>query len=121
MENSKTIKLEIVTFERVAWRGEVLQATLPTTSGEITILPDHLPLVSVINPGVIEVKTADGQTEILSIGGGFVEEEKLLHLRLGAQIPGLFHFPEFSFAKNLPMYVRLFYKHGGLHDNRCFL
>ena len=67
------IKFEIVTPERVVLREEILQITVPTTSGEITILPDHIPLVSVLKPGVIEVKKADGKIEVMSVSGGFIE------------------------------------------------
>jgi F-type H+-transporting ATPase subunit epsilon len=71
--SQKTIKFEIVTPERVVLRQEALQVTVPTTSGEITILPDHIPLVSVLQPGVIEVKRADNVVEIMSVSGGFIE------------------------------------------------
>lgn len=74
MSDAPTIKFEIVTPERVVLKTEVLQATVPTTSGEITILPHHLPLVSVLQPGVIEIKeTHDHKIEIMSVSGGFVE------------------------------------------------
>lgn len=72
----KTIKFEIVTPERVVLQQEILQITVPTTSGEITVLPDHIPLVSVLQPGVIEVKRADGLAEIMSVSGGFIEVMK---------------------------------------------
>lgn len=70
---SKTIKFEIVTPERVVLQEDILQITVPTTSGEITVLPDHIPLVSVLAPGVIEVKRADNIIEIMSVSGGFIE------------------------------------------------
>jgi F-type H+-transporting ATPase subunit epsilon len=69
----KTIKFEIVTPERVVLQEDILQITVPTTSGEITVLPDHIPLVSVLTPGVIEVKRADNIIEIMSVSGGFIE------------------------------------------------
>lgn len=72
----KTIKFEIVTPERVVLQQEILQITVPTTSGEITVLPDHIPLVSVLQPGVIELKRADGLIEIMSVSGGFIEVMK---------------------------------------------
>ncbi|MDP2944360.1 MAG: ATP synthase F1 subunit epsilon [bacterium] len=72
----KTIKFEIVTPERVVLKQEILQITVPTTSGEITVLPDHIPLVSVLKPGVIEVKRADNSSEIISVSGGFIEVTK---------------------------------------------
>jgi len=70
---SKTIKFEIVTPERVVLQQEILQITVPTTSGEITVLPDHIPLISVLTPGVIEVKRADNIIEIMAVSGGFIE------------------------------------------------
>ncbi len=71
--SQKTIKFEIVTPERVVLKQEALQVTVPTTSGEITILPDHIPLVSILQPGVIEVKRLDNVVEIMSVSGGFIE------------------------------------------------
>jgi len=73
---NKTIKFEIVTPERVVLQQDILQITVPTTSGEITILPDHIPLVSVLQPGVIEVKRPDNIVEIMSVSGGFIEVMK---------------------------------------------
>jgi len=73
---AKTIQFEIVTPERVVLKREVLQITLPTTSGEITILPDHIPLVSVLQAGVIEVKRADNVMEVMAVSGGFIEVMK---------------------------------------------
>lgn len=72
----KTIKFEIVTPERTVLKQEILQISVPTTSGEITILPDHIPLVSVLKPGVIELKLADNSLEIISVSGGFIEVMK---------------------------------------------
>jgi len=71
--DKKTIKFELVTPERVVLKEEVLQATIPTQSGEITILPDHIPLVSILIPGVIELKKMTGESEVISVSGGFVE------------------------------------------------
>jgi len=71
--SQQTIKFEIVTPERVVLKQNILQITVPTTSGEITVLPGHIPLVSVLRPGVIEVKRADGVMEIMAVSGGFLE------------------------------------------------
>lgn len=74
--SNKTIKFEIVTPERAVLKQEILQITVPTTSGEITVLPDHIPLVSVLKPGVLELKLADNSSEIISVSGGFIEVTK---------------------------------------------
>jgi F-type H+-transporting ATPase subunit epsilon len=73
MAAKKTIKFEIVTLERVVLKQDVLMVTVPTKDGEITVLPDHIPLVSILKPGVIETKNEAGEVEIMSISGGFIE------------------------------------------------
>lgn len=69
----KTIQFEIVTPERVVLKEEVLQATIPTKAGEITVLPHHIPLISILTPGVIEMKNRAGEKEFVAVSGGFVE------------------------------------------------
>ncbi|MFA6171533.1 MAG: ATP synthase F1 subunit epsilon [Patescibacteria group bacterium] len=73
MADQKTIQFEIVTPERELLKEQVIQVTVPTKSGEITVLPNHIPLVSVLVPGVIEVKLANGNYEVMSVSGGFIE------------------------------------------------
>ena len=78
----KTIKFEIVTPEQVVLKEAVIRVTVPTTSGELTILPEHIPLVSVLQPGVIEVEKDNGVIEIMAVSGGFLEvqSEKIIIL-----------------------------------------
>lgn len=67
------IKFELVTPERVVLKEDVLQVTIPTQMGEVTILPNHIPLVAILKAGVLEAKRTDGSLEIMSVSGGFVE------------------------------------------------
>lgn len=72
---NKQLKLKIVTPERLILEEMVDQVTLPTTEGEITILPDHIPLVSGLKSGdVVAVK--DGEYIPMAIVGGFIEVKK---------------------------------------------
>ena len=71
--SKKTIKFEIVTPERVVLKEPITQITVPTRDGEITVLPKHVPLVSILKPGVIEAKKEDGAMEVMSVSGGFIE------------------------------------------------
>lgn len=79
---SKAIKFEIVTPEKVVLREDASQVTAPTKTGEITILPNHIPLVSSLMPGVIEIVKKDGQRDVISVAGGFIEvlKEKVVIL-----------------------------------------
>lgn len=66
------IKFKIVTPERVVYENEIDQITLTTKLGEITILPNHIPLVSSLKAGEILVKK-EGQEIPMVISGGFAE------------------------------------------------
>jgi F-type H+-transporting ATPase subunit epsilon len=67
-----SIKFKIVTPERTVFEDDITQATLPTTDGEITILPNHRSYIASLNPGEIMIKKDDEEV-LLSISGGFIE------------------------------------------------
>ena len=69
----KLFKFEIVTPEKIVLKEEVRQIVVPTTSGEITVLPGHIPLVSSLEAGVIETKNEKGESKVMSVSGGFIE------------------------------------------------
>ncbi len=72
----KQLKLKIVTPERLILEEIVEQVSLPTTKGEITILPDHVPLISELSSGEI-VALVDGEHIPLAVVGGFLEIKKV--------------------------------------------
>ncbi|MFA6307791.1 MAG: ATP synthase F1 subunit epsilon [Patescibacteria group bacterium] len=69
----KDLKLKIVTPEKILFEEKVLQVSISTLMGEITILPNHIPLVSQLTAGEIVVKTVKGEEHLMAISGGFVE------------------------------------------------
>lgn len=72
-DSKKIIKFEVVTPEKVVLKEMVIKATIPTVEGEITVLPSHMPLVSILKPGVIEIRTDKNEIRVMSVSGGFVE------------------------------------------------
>jgi F-type H+-transporting ATPase subunit epsilon len=66
-------KFEVVSPERVVLKTNARQVSIPTSEGEITILPFHVPLVSLLKPGVIEVVLENGERDIMAVSGGLVE------------------------------------------------
>jgi F-type H+-transporting ATPase subunit epsilon len=72
---STKIELKIVTPERLILQEIVDQVSLPTTNGEITILPGHIPLISGLASGDIVAMT-DGEYVPMAVSGGFVEVKK---------------------------------------------
>lgn len=66
------LNFKIVTPAGVIYHDQVEQVTVPTTSGEITILPKHIPIVSVLKAGELIVQK-DGHKMGLSVSGGIIE------------------------------------------------
>lgn len=66
-----TLKLEIVTPEKLAYSDDVDSVVLPAVEGEIGVLPMHIPLMTTIKPGELVVKKG-GKESFLAVGEGFV-------------------------------------------------
>lgn len=71
MDNKK-IHFEITTPERNIYRDEVDSVSLPTELGQITILSNHIPLISSLVPGELIVKK-DNKEIYMAIAGGLAE------------------------------------------------
>ncbi|HRY82811.1 MAG TPA: ATP synthase F1 subunit epsilon [Candidatus Moranbacteria bacterium] len=71
MSNSN-IKLKIITPEQTTLEDIVDQITLPTTDGQITILPDHRSYIASLEAGEAMFKK-NGKEIFLFISGGFIE------------------------------------------------
>jgi len=69
----KDLKLKIVTPEKILFEKIVSQISVSTVMGEITILPNHIPLVSQLAPGEIVVKINKDEEDLMAVSGGFVE------------------------------------------------
>jgi F-type H+-transporting ATPase subunit epsilon len=67
-----TLRLEIVTPEKTAYSEDVEMVTLPGAEGELGVYPNHVPLLTTLNPGELRV-LKDGTQTFLAIGEGFVE------------------------------------------------
>jgi F-type H+-transporting ATPase subunit epsilon len=69
---SKQLKLKIITPERLILEEMVDQVSLPTTEGEITVLPSHIPLISGLASGDV-VALVNGEYVPMAVAGGFIE------------------------------------------------
>ena len=68
------LTLEIVTPEARVYSDTIESVVIPTTTGEVGILPGHIPLLTQIEHGELRV-TKNGQTQWLAVSGGFAEIE----------------------------------------------
>lgn len=66
------ILFKIITPEREVFSEEIDEALIPTKNGQIGILPNHIPIVSLVEPGEI-ILLNNGKETPLAISGGFVQ------------------------------------------------
>jgi F-type H+-transporting ATPase subunit epsilon len=67
-----TIKLDIVTVERIVFSDDVDIVVAPGQDGEMGILPHHAPLMTTLKPGEL-IARKSGEEYSLAISGGFLE------------------------------------------------
>lgn len=68
------LSLEIITGERVLFAETDIDAVIaPGVIGELGILPNHAPLVTVLQPGELRVQREGGADEPFFVSGGFLE------------------------------------------------
>lgn len=67
-----SIRLDIVTAERLVYSEDVDVVVAPGIDGELAILPRHAPLMTALQPGELRVKQS-GEEFSLAVTGGFLE------------------------------------------------
>ncbi|MBP9700556.1 ATP synthase F1 subunit epsilon [Candidatus Woesebacteria bacterium] len=68
------LKLTIVTQEKELLNQEVESVTAMTTTGEVTILPSHIPLMTKLSDGELTYRIK-GTAHIFAVTGGFMNVE----------------------------------------------
>ena len=68
-----TVHVDIVSAEESIFSGLAEFVVLPGEAGELGIMPGHTPLLTRIKPGVVRVKTQDGNEELVFVAGGMLE------------------------------------------------
>ena len=69
---AERLELEVVTPEKLVLRENVDEVVIPGLGGELGILPDHTPLISQIQSGVLTYRKGTEKKSI-HVSGGFVE------------------------------------------------
>ena len=67
-----TLRLEVVTAERLVYSEDVNMVVAPGGEGQLGILPHHAPLLTMLQPGELLVRK-DGEETAMAISGGFLE------------------------------------------------
>jgi len=67
-----SLKIDIVTAERVVYSDEVDMVIAPGVEGQLGILPRHAPLMTMLQPGELRLRKG-GEEVLMAITGGFLE------------------------------------------------
>lgn len=68
-----TLHLKIITPQKISLEDDVLSVSVPSVMGEITILPRHINIFTLLKEGIIKIKKPEEQ--YLAIGGGYLETD----------------------------------------------
>lgn len=85
-----TIKLEIVSPDKVVYENDISMLIVRSTGGELGILPHHAPLVAGLVPHAMRIRLgADRDEQLIAVAGGFMEvtPEKITVLATAAEQP----------------------------------
>lgn len=64
--------MELVAADRVVWSGEAQSVIARTTEGDVGILPDHAPILSLLIEGVVEVQVDSSERVVAAVDAGFL-------------------------------------------------
>jgi F-type H+-transporting ATPase subunit epsilon len=69
---SDSLKVSVISPERVLFEGTARSVVAPAFDGEVGILPMHAPLMTLLGKGTLRVSTADGEQRF-AVDGGFLQ------------------------------------------------
>jgi len=66
-------KLEIISPEKIIFSDNTAMVTLPSYEGDMSILKNHISIITFLRPGAIKVQKKDGSFEEFFVQDGIVE------------------------------------------------
>ncbi len=66
------LHVELVAADRTVWSGEATMVIARTVEGEVGVLKDHAPLLSLLSDATVEITADGGETIVAVVDGGFI-------------------------------------------------
>ena len=87
-DESRNFQVEIITPERVFYTGEATMIEFTSVEGDMGVYKNHIPLTTVLAPGIVTITEEDGQKKA-AVHAGFAEilGDKVTHLAEIAEWP----------------------------------
>ncbi len=85
---AELMKLQVICPDRIFYEGEVSMVEFNTTEGEVGIYPKHIPLTSILAPGILTITEENGLKNA-ALHSGFVQilPEKVTVMAEAAEWP----------------------------------
>jgi F-type H+-transporting ATPase subunit epsilon len=65
------LQVELVAADRTVWSGQATMVIARTVEGDVGVLKDHAPLLSLLADAVVEIQAGD-ETVVAAVDGGFI-------------------------------------------------
>ena len=72
MADERNFDLEIITPDRIFWKGQANMLELNTTEGQVGIYKRHIPMTMILEPGIVTIHL-DGENKEAAVHAGFIE------------------------------------------------
>jgi F-type H+-transporting ATPase subunit epsilon len=66
------LQVEVVSAERLVWSGEATMVIARTTEGELGVLPNHSPVLSVLVNGFVDIRSTEDERWVAAVDSGFI-------------------------------------------------
>ena len=78
----ENFQIEIIAPEKIVFSDNVISATLPSYEGNMSILKNHISIITFLRPGIIKIENRNNMLEEFFVQDGTVEffENKLIVL-----------------------------------------
>jgi F-type H+-transporting ATPase subunit epsilon len=81
-----SVKIKVISPEKIIWDTEAEQVVLPSITGGLGILTNHAPLVTVLQTGLVKKREENGWTPLILWGGvAQVENNEITVLANGVE------------------------------------
>jgi F-type H+-transporting ATPase subunit epsilon len=72
MADTDQLHVELVAADRTVWSGPATMVIAKTAEGDIGVLRNHMPVLSLLDDGVVSIDPVDGERMYAAVDGGFL-------------------------------------------------
>jgi F-type H+-transporting ATPase subunit epsilon len=71
-DHNDQLQVELVAADRTVWSGQATLVVAKTAEGDIGVLRNHMPVLSLLVDGIVEIVPVDGERMYAAVDGGFL-------------------------------------------------